>query len=427
LFFLNFLSCANTRYFARLDDEVGRNNFSGAIEQLEKNKSSLYSNRNNILYYLDKGMLSHFAELHTDSSKLLENAETAIEAAYTKSITQEIGSYLVNDNIRDYPGEDYEDVYINVFNSLNYYHRGMIESAMVEIRKMNEKLEFLSTKYDLIVSGLQKKAIEDKLENIPSNPDAPVNFSDSALARYMGMLFYRSSGLEDSARIDSEMLKVAFTNAPQIYTFPPPSSLAGELDIPRGMARLNIIAFSGLSPIKESNVMRILIPGPRWIKISLPVMVSRPSEVSRIELVFDNSERFSLELLEDIEKVAIETFRTRQNVIYLKSVIRAMIKAIGSSVLGIAAGENEGNTRAILQLLSLFTQISAEVTEEADLRISRYFPARAYVGGINLDPGTYSFDVVYYNRSGKQIAVEQYRDILIRENALNLIQSFHLK
>jgi hypothetical protein len=303
----------------------------------------------------------------------------------------------------------------------------MIESAMVEIRRMSEKLAFLSTRYDLIVSGLQKKAIEDKLENIPSNPEAPVNFSDSALARYMGMLFYRSSGMEDSARIDSEMLKVAFANAPYIYSFPPPSSLAEELDIPQGMARLNIIAFSGLSPIKESYVLRIPIPGPRWAKIALPEMVSRPSEVARIELVFGSGERFNLELLEDIESVAMETFKTRKNVIYLKTVLRAMIKAIGSSVLGIAAGENEGNTRAILQLLSIFTQVAAEVSEEADLRVSRYFPARAHVTGINLEPGTYSFDIVYYNRAGRQIAVENYRDVLVRENALNLIESFHLK
>ncbi|MCL2067689.1 MAG: hypothetical protein FWG99_09530 [Treponema sp.] len=425
---LLFLSCASTGSYKKVDEAVSRNDYSGSIELLEENKNSLYnSSRDVVLYNLDKGMLSHYAELHEDSSRLLQDAEAAIEEAYTKSVTQELGSYLFNDNTRDYPGEDYEDLYTNVFNALNYYHRGMPESAMVEIRRMNEKLRFLSTKYDLITSELQQKAIEDKVDNIPSNPDAPTGFSDSALARYLGMLFYRSSGLYDDARIDNEGIRIAFANAPAVYKYPPPSSIAGELNIPRGMARLNVISFTGLSPVKQSKVMRIPIPGGRWAKIALPEMVSRQSEVSRVEIVISNGERLNLELLEDIDAVARETFKARRNIIYLKTVMRAMVKAISSSVMGAAADEVGGEVGLALAVLSIATQVGAEVTEQADLRVSRYFPARAHVTGINLEPGRYSLSVVYYGKSGRQIAADHYTDIDVRENALNLIESYHLK
>ena len=56
-------------------------------------------------------MLSHFARMHEESIRLLQNAERAIEAAFTVSITQEIATLFINDNMRDYPGEDYEDIW----------------------------------------------------------------------------------------------------------------------------------------------------------------------------------------------------------------------------------------------------------------------------------------------------------------------------
>jgi hypothetical protein len=118
-----FFSCA-TNSFAKVDGAVGREDYSGGVLLLEEDKSSNYSNRDAILYYLDQGMLTHYAAQYDDSSRLLETGERAIEEAFTKSVTREIGTYLLNDNTREYAGEDYEDMYINAFNALNYYHRG---------------------------------------------------------------------------------------------------------------------------------------------------------------------------------------------------------------------------------------------------------------------------------------------------------------
>jgi hypothetical protein len=293
-----FFSCASDP-FARVDGKVEDRDYAGSVTLLEKEKRSLYTGRDTVLYYLDKGMLAHYAGLYKDSSDLLESGERAIEAAFTKSITQEIGTYLVNDTTRDYDGEDYEDIYTNTFNALNYYHQDELEDAMVEIRRMSNKLQYLSAKYGAIISNLQQKALEEQTA-IPPDENAPSQFSDSALARYIGMLFYRGAGRWDDARIDGDRLRVAFANAPEVYHYPEPSSLGEELDIPGGMARLNVIAFGGLSPVKEEVTLRIPIPPARYVKIALPKMVSRPSEIGRIEVALDGGERFPLELLEDI-------------------------------------------------------------------------------------------------------------------------------
>ena len=435
LLFLGFpllWSCAGGS-FAIVDSELNRSGYTGAdyadgVKTLEKNKKYLYRNNDAILYYLDKGMLQHYAQQYSESSKSLQEGERAIEEAYTKSISQEISSYLINDNVRDYGGEDYEDIYINVFNALNYYHMGDREGAMVEIRRMNNKLRNLSVRYDTAITGLQRKALENDTR-IPPNPNAPAQFGDSALARYLGMLFYRGEGQYDDTRIDRDLLLTAFADYPSIYKNEIPKSLSGEMEIPEGMARLNVIAFGGLSPIKQANVVRIPLRGDyRWIKIALPEMVSRRSEIYRIELVFDDGQRFGLELLEDMASVAKETFKTRQQLIYIKTILRAVAKTAGSSMMGLAARKTDNETAGLFWgLSSIMTQAYAELSEQADLRVSRYFPARAYVTGINLPPGSYSFEIKYYNRSGGEIASIRHENMIISENTLNLVQSVCLK
>jgi hypothetical protein len=419
-------SCASNPY-AKIDTAVVREDFTTGIHVLEADKKNIYQS-DLILYYLDKGMLAHYARDFEESSRLLEEGERAIEDAFTKSITQEIGSYLINDNVRAYDGEDYEDIYINAFNALNYYHRQDPEGALVEIRRMNNKLQALAAKYGPLTSGLRQKALEETGSDFSGKDTiGSAEFSNSALGRYLGILFYRGQGKQDDARIDLDGLRLAFAQAPGVYTHPIPSSLEEELTVPAGMARLNVIGFSGLSPVKEESTLRIPLANFNYIKIALPVMVYRPSEAGRIEVVFDNQEKFTLELLEDMEAVARETFKEHLKVIYLKSITRAAAKGVTAVVFDEISRNEDGVTGAVFGLLGLGAQIFTEVSEIADLRMSRYFPAKAYVGGITLQPGRYSFSVNYYNPGGRKIAAFRYDDIPVQPNKLNLVEVICLK
>jgi hypothetical protein len=421
-----FIACASTNPHVTVDSAVDRGDFNESIAELESNKDKVYSNKDAILYYLDKGMLSHYAARYDESSQLLQDGERAIEEAFTKSVTQEISTYLVNDKSRDYDGEDYENIYINAFNALNYYHRNDMEGAKVEIRRMTEKLRDLAVKYDQIRSKMQEKALQEG-EEVPANPEEGAKFSDSALARYLGMLFFRNESNIDDARIYRDDLKVAFANAPEVYAYSLPASIDEELTIPSGKARLNIIGFGGLGPVKQEEVTRILISSGNWIKIALPILTKRPSDISRVEVVLNNGQSFNLELLEDMDAVARETFKEKKGIIYLKSVLRATIKGVTATALGTASDNADGNAGAILGILSLGTQIFAEASEQADLRLGRYFPASAYVGGINLDPGTYSLKINYYNQNGKILASFDRNNIEVKENTLNLMEAICLK
>ncbi|MDR3170556.1 MAG: hypothetical protein LBU17_02885 [Treponema sp.] len=433
-----FFSCAtNPDVYREVDAGVGEGSFEQAVVVIEKQQETrkpIYPKKNAVMLYLDKGVIEHYAGQYDDSSQDLEEGERLIQEAYTKSIIQEAASYIANDNTRDYGGEDYEDLYINVFNALNYYHQGDLEGALVEIRKVNEKLQGLSDKYE----AARAKAQSARQVDTGEVPSGKVNFSNSALARYLGVLFYRGNGDADDARIDFAEIQKAYNEAPSVYTNPLPRSLVPqgeegyetgeELAIPPGKARLNVISFAGLSPVKQELAIQIPLPGLPFpnnlAKLALPQMVSRPSMVERVVVRIDGGEQFELDLLEDMGSVAFETFKAKYSLIFLKTFLRTFIKAIGSSVATNAAEEQGGSGMGLL--VGILSKVASDVSEQADIRMSRYFPQYAFVGGINLDPGTYSFTVNYYGNGGI-VASYRYDQVKVEANKLNLTETVCLK
>jgi hypothetical protein len=419
-----FFSCATRAdVYEEIDQAVSGSAYTEALTAIEKGqeaKKPIYPDKNAILLYLDKGILEHYAEQYQASSVDLQDAERFIEEAFTKSVSQEITSYIANDNTKDYPGEDYEDIYINVFNALNYYHRGDTEGAMVEIRRVNIKLQFLSDKYAAGGSKIKEFA-KKKAENLVIPNDEPIALTDSALARYIAGLFYRGDDRPDDARIDFEEIQAIYAAAPGIYGSSVPASIAEELNIPSRKARLNVVAFTGLAPVKQENVVYVPIPLPSNVanraKLALPQLVTRPSRIDGVTVQLQSGESFPLELIEDIEAVAIETFKAKYGLIFLKTLTRVAVKAIAGEVAAQSAEEAGG----FGFLVSLGSKLLADASESADIRLSRYFPGKAYVGGITLDPGSY--DVTFTFSNGDTVV----KNINVAAGKANLVEAFNLK
>ena len=441
---LVFFSCTSSpNPYAQIDKAVSLNEFERGVEEIRLGQEKvwpIYSTRNAISLFLDIGLLQHYAGSYRSSSQDLQEAERLIEDAFTKSVTAEMASYIINDNTREYPGEDYEDIYINVFNALNYYHNNDLEEAMVEVRKItlpNGKLDMLSRKYenssrsagDWLMAQLKSLGFE-------INPVLPsgqaVNFTNSALARYLGALFYLGQENTDSARIEFEQLKAAFADNPKIYNFPIPKAASDAQNVPDGKVRLNIIGFAGLSPLKEER----LIPGffpffnntpLRFIQFKLPVFVERKSvnPVDRIEVAVTGGDIFNLELLENMGEVMKETYNARFSNMYFKTYVRTLLKYAAADIAATQAGK-ESNSSLAAYGSALAAKIAIDASEGADTRMARYFPDKAYIGGINLDPGTYTVNITYYS-GHPVIARDKPRDVNVRANELNLIETFFLR
>ena len=446
-----FLSCASTgKVYKTIDNAVYQNDFERGIAEIiigQRKNKPIYPEKNAVSLFLDKGLLEHYAGNYSSSSRDLENAERLIREAFTKSITADIASYIANDNTKDYPGEDYEDIYLNVFNALNYYHNNNTEEAMVEIRKItmsSGKLDMLSRKYEEGNKFAAQHLLESLhsigfMANLELPRGEPVVFSDSALARYLSALFYQGQRKEDDARIEFSKLYTAFNGNPKIYYHPIPNSVGEAQNVPQGKTRLNVIGFTGLSPVKEEKIYNQYFPffknpSLRYAQFKLPVLVKRPNVIDRIQVKINGEQSFDLELLEDMGAVSKETYNARFANIFFKTYIRTIIKYAaadaGSSARASRINKNNGNEKAAWWLASLARSIAgkatADASEAADIRMGRYFPDKAYIGGINLEPGIYSATITFYNQ-GKVIATDDFTELNVRANALNLIEAASLK
>jgi hypothetical protein len=454
-------SCATTKnIYDEVDIFAQKTDFESALAAIElaqtipagkrKANDAIYSEKNQILYHLDKGILEHYAGKYNESVKDFEEAEWLIEAAYTKSITQEIGTYFGNDNAQDYGGEDYEDIYTNVFNALNFYHQGQIEAAGVEVRQISEKLALLGDKYipkkdsnirpELVAAfvadaaGLATAAagLPGFLVDIPpailTPPPVGVLFTDTALARYLSAIFYRGDNRPDDARIDLDAIAA-------IKGGSVPASIADEYEVPSGKGRLNIIGFTGLSPVKVEKIedldlfffpilstlrpldnksMRLTVGN-----LALPALAPRPDTIQRVSVEV-NGTTIQLELLEDMGDVMTQTFNVKYPAILTKTYIRAIIKYISVEVAAQVVYDRGMPSFAVLAA-ALGAKKVVDAGEKADIRAGRYFPAKAYVGGITLDPGTYN--VTFNFNNGDSVT----KKVTVEANRANIVEAINLK
>ena len=432
-----FFSCATKPVLYReTEAAVYTADFTAALEALVRGQSGrnpVYPPGNAISLYLDKGLLEHYAGNYAASSSDLQFAERLMEEAYTKSITGNFFSYIINDNTKEYPGEDFENIYLSVFNALNYYKTGSLEGALVEIRKLSAtggKLDMLSRKYEYADPHGNK--IGDILHRETGIHDLPqtlsVNFSNSALARFLGALFYQGIGNTDAANLEFAQVYRAFGTNRNIYRHSFPASVEQARNVPSDKARLNIITFTGLSPVKKETVVNHFLPFRHPVLrigfFKLPALERRNSIITRIEVVVNGTDKFDLELLEDMGVVIEETFKARYSNILLKTYIRTILKYAAADISAAETARQRGEGAAFLVALAARTAMDA--SESADIRMSRYFPRRAYIGGINLDPGTYSVIINYYHGS-EIINRDEYNNVVVSRTGLNLLESINLR
>ena len=447
------LSCASTRsskeQFAGINEKLISHDYQGALNQIEAARGKFYKEKEKALYYVDAGMLHHYNANFVQSNTLLSKAEKAFDELYTKSIGRGAASMLLNDNVLEYSGEDYEDVYLNVFKALNYAELDKFDDAFVEIRKINEKLSLLEQKHKKMAKQFNKS--KDKKKSFETGKN---KFHNSALGRYLSMLLYRAEGKMDDARIDKEKIDEAWKLQSHIYNFSKPSlnNYLSRTD----KAKINVISFTGRAPDKKANTLYVhtekdlvvigttkenphgkqnletldLIPWKDMkkgyhFKFQLPFMKKRKSNIGRIEVIIDGKMSADLQQIEDIEKVALETFKIKEPLIYLKTITRTVIKGLFSTKRKEEMEKKIDN--ALLGFAArLATDAIVDATENADLRISRFFPAKTFITEIEVTPGIHKIKVKYYSKNGSVLFVDDLGEKNISISGLNLFESFYL-
>jgi len=120
-FIFSFVSCvSNSQLHTVFVTEAQNGNYELAYTNIQDAPKNLYSSYDDVLKMLDLGLLAHYSGLNQESVNYLNQAENLIYEKYSKSVTQNISSYLLNDNVIDYTGEEYEDIYVNLFKCLSF-------------------------------------------------------------------------------------------------------------------------------------------------------------------------------------------------------------------------------------------------------------------------------------------------------------------
>ena len=432
--------------FRELDSLVNANRFEDAVELLRDRQEVVYRDKDLVLYYLDIGMLLHYAGDYDLSNQALSAAEASIEDLFAKSVSRAAASLLINDNVLEYSGEDYEDIYVNVFKTLNYLALDQSAEAFVEVRRVYEKLNLLEDKYSDLAASMNSS--EDAGASFRAGK---TRFFNSALARLMSLVMYESDGELDDARIDLVKIEEAWRDQPEIYPFPRPEVAIRRRSEPQ---RVRLLGFVGLAPEKKANTLRIHtdedllviaqsnersgetfeieIDRIRWkgvppglhFKFELPYIEARGSTVASVLAQVDGGAWTELSLFESIENIAIATYEVKRPLIYLKGITRTVVKGLAAE-----RTKREINSRVENPFLSLLggfaTDVAVDVSEAADLRTARFIPSQTYFGELELPPGTYEVVFEYRDTAGTIIHRDVRPEVTIRDGMI--VESTYLR
>jgi hypothetical protein len=395
-----FFSCApSIKHYPRLNQYLLTQDYDSAYKLVKKNRET-YADRNAVLYYLDEGIISHFAGRFKESNQSFSHAESIMEELYTRSISKEAASFLISDNTIPYRGEDFERAILNLFMALNYVGLGSWEDAVVEARKVDNKLNLINSQYeeekrnvykedafirflmgaiyeaegeinDAFISYRKAESVyrADYLPNYGVSP--PTILIEDLLTSAQSMDFY-----EEMAEIQMEYPDVTFMDPAR----------------KKEMAEVFFVHYNGLAPEKREEHFLVPMPDGFVFKIAYPKFEKRGYRISHGEITLRHlrsgqSYRFPTALMEDIASIAVMNLENRINRIKAKAIARATIKYLASKEVSKVAEEKGG------ELLGLMVQASANIasmaTEQADVRQWRLLPAEIRVGRGLIPPGEY--------------------------------------
>ena len=390
------------RIYSDVDRLMAAADFGSAMELVEKNKEK-YGERDYLIYLMDQAVLAHYAGDYARSAKILREANQEFEERYTESITRYGATWLVNDLAADYRGEDFESVMINLFNALNYAKLGETAEALVEARKVDNRLNLINSKYD-----------EDK-KNV---------YKEDGFARFLMGILYEAGGTSQ----DLNNAYISYKKAYKIYkddfslnygSPPPPALKQNLLSVAAFMgteewshwkrslpgvrfitleqrskkAEVYVIHYNGKAPIKVEEAIIVPVPDHHVIKIAFPGYEERSCSISSSVVCASGTTgkpiyRSRSVLAEHIGRIAMKNLENRKARVKAKAIARATVKYVTGKAASDEIRKKHGDMAGLFA--DILTTAIAVATEQADLRCWRTLPAEIRVAKLMVEPGDYN-------------------------------------
>lgn len=99
--------------------------------------------QNKLFVLLNAGTIYFYSQQFDSCIEYLNLAEEQIQEQYTRRVSQEIGSIFSNDYSVNYMSYPVEHLLVHFYKSLAFLGKNNVEGAWVEVKKLQEKLDYL--------------------------------------------------------------------------------------------------------------------------------------------------------------------------------------------------------------------------------------------------------------------------------------------
>jgi hypothetical protein len=408
--------------------KYAQGDYEGAVKVLEQAKEGkAFEPRDRVAYWMNLGMLDHYAKKYSDSNQVLEKAAKAADALYTTSISTQAETLLTNETMSDYQGENFERVLLHVVGALNYVEAGDLDNARVEAVKTNEKLKYFRTQ-----AG-----------------DQPLVFSQDAFADWLTGVIYEMQGEPNEALISYKSAAAAYRDVyAKNFQMQAPAFLGEDIvrtakavggfdeDIEKAKAQFPnangetaalmkdhgevlLLHACGEAPAKKDFILSCLINAKAGglacdytagatgfekvrsftangevHKIAMPIFERRRHRIAHVRMS-DESQSAEGVLVEPVAEIAIKDLADRMHRTYAKALARAATKVVAEGATKKLGGPG--------QLLSAALSIVNNVNEEADKRSWSTLPSEFNVARLWVTPGEHDLALDFSDGAGRLV------------------------
>ena len=439
-------------------------NFATALETVEQNRSG----RSLLLYWLERGLLLHYADRWRESNGAFQQAEEIAADLYTKSISQRALSLLTSDAAVDYRAAPFELVMVPYYRALNYVYLGDREGALVEARKAGLLLRQY-TEQDLGRLGELDPDRDTSSDDLLGN-DAFLHYLSALLYEWDGesndaFIAYRNAAAAwhaEAGRLQTQAPpwlgadlvrsagRLGFTEElaqareafPELFPAADSTTTAGAATAPESAGGGDVVVLLelGFAPAKEQREMNLPVlktdrrddrvrwardlrgrwrPDYRydeaqldyWLRVTVPELVSSPPAVTGARVSAGVAGGHAVAVtVDDIEGRAFVAFHAQEGAMWLRTIVRGLAK-YGAKEQADKAGKVAG----------LLANLLGAATEQADTRGWLTLPNRIAMARLRLPPGRYDLRVDLLDAAGTTLRTDTIPDVIVRTADLALV------
>ncbi len=350
------------------------NRHDEAIEVFKKKYET--ANGDQLAYLLEYATALHQAGRYEESNKAFQQAEKMSELNDYTSVSRETGAMIVQEGIVQYKAEIFEFVLITIYRALNYLMLGDYDNAQVMARKLNEKLNKLSTEMDTDTKKRQ-----------------------ASFAAYLAGMLWEAQGDLDNAFV---LYSKAHEMAPEVDVIKRDVLVTAK----RSGRATDYEKYQRKWPALEKSLdikntkgrgEFVFIFQQGWIarkhmrpeNKTFPMMVPVAKTIGSVDVLVGDQKIHS-EKVYDLDLISIQTM----DAIFAKLVARALARQAARVAVRESARQNQKHTAVQVAALATFL---FEAMDTADLRQWSTLPASFQVSRVYLAPGKHYIKVMGYN------------------------------